>query len=176
MTTLKTRLMLFATVIFFVAANFGLADNPAVVDDRPPVKDKQSTPLALSDLNLQHDGKDVTVMFKVTDTQLIGGTRERQFPHIILHHNRMKERPSVTVRVHGDLADAFHRFALVSPDDQFVGRTIKGTGKLTIYKDFPEGVDQTPVYMLILRDVDRFQIVREGHNKAVNRSTHSRGN
>lgn len=165
MTTVEfNRPILFVTLIFTLVLSCGFGLSLAEADDAQPAEKEASTPLTLSDLNLQHDGKDVTVMFKVTDTQLIGGARDGQFPHIMLHHNRMKERPSVTVRVHGDLADAFHRFNLVAPDGQLVGRTIKGTGKLTIYKDFPEGVEQTPLYVLILRDVDKFQIVRDGHN------------
>lgn len=115
--------------------------------------------IEVTELGPQHDGQEVTVVIKITKTQLIGGDREGKYPHVKLHYPEMKMPPFMAVYAKGDLADLLHRFAFVSPDDKFVGRTIKATGKLKVIKDFPKEVDQTPVYMLDLRDWKKFQIL-----------------
>ena len=121
--------------------------------------------IAVSDLGLEHEGKEITVILKITKTQLIAGDRERKYPHVKLHHSEMKKPPYLAVYAKGELADALHRFACVAPDDRFVGRSVKATGKLTIYKDFPKGTDPTPVYLLELREWDLFQILPEENGK-----------
>ena len=73
----------------------------------------------------------------------------------------MKKPPYLGVYAKGELADALHRFACVAPDDTFVGKSFKASGKITINKKFPKGVDQTPVYLLDLRDWRKFQILPE---------------
>ena len=105
------------------------------------------------------------MIFKVTDTQLIGGEREGKYPHIKLHYAGMKKPPYLGVYARGELADVLHRFAYVSPDDRFVGRSIKASGKIKIYKDFPKGEDQTPAYFLDLREWKKFQILPEPRRK-----------
>ncbi|QDS93563.1 hypothetical protein FF011L_23330 [Roseimaritima multifibrata] len=121
--------------------------------------------VALADLGLGHDGKEVTMIFKITDTQLIAGEREGAFPHVKLHYDGMKKPPYLGVYAKGELADALHRFACVAPDDRFVGRSIKASGKIKIYKDFPKGEDKTPVYLLDLRDWKKFQILPEAEGE-----------
>lgn len=131
------------------------ADEPKPKPEEPPAV------VGVSDLGPQHEGKEVTVVLKITKAQLIGGEREGKFPHVMLHHAGMKMPPYLGVYAKGKLADALHRFACVSPDDKLVGRSVKATGRLTIHKDFPEGTDPTPVYLLDLRDWDKFQILPE---------------
>ena len=133
--------------------------------------------VALADLGPEHDGKEVTMIFEITDTQLIAGEREGAFPHVKLHYDGMKKPPYLGVYAKGELADALHRFACVAPDDRFVGRSIKASGKIKIYKDFPKGEDQTPVYVLDLRDWNKFQILPEakGEYHTVNPSGGSGG-
>lgn len=126
-----------------------------------PSNSATSTVIAPADIGLEHDGKAVTMTFKITDTQLIGGEREGEFPHIKLHYDGMKKPPYLGVYVKGELADALHRFAYVSPDDKFVGRSITASGIIKIHKDFPKGEDPTPVYILDLRDWKQFQILPE---------------
>ncbi|MFN0052337.1 MAG: SecDF P1 head subdomain-containing protein [Planctomycetales bacterium] len=126
-----------------------------------PLKHPTSTVIEPADLGPEHDGKEVTMIFKITDTQLIGGEREGAFPHVKLHYDGMKKPPHLGVYVKGELADVLHRSACVSPDDKLVGRSIKATGKITMHKDFPKGEDQTPIYHLDLRDWKKFQILPE---------------
>lgn len=111
----------------------------------------------LADLGPDHDGKEVTMVFKITDTQLIGGEREGEYPHVKLHYAGMKAAPYLAIYAKGDLADALHRFALVSPNDKFVGRSIRTSGKIKVLK----GADQIPVYILDLHEWKKFQILPE---------------
>ena len=129
-------------------------------------KDPTSTVVELADLGPQHDGKEVTMIFKITDTQLIGGDREGVFPHVKMHYEGMKKPPYLSVYVKGELADFLHRSACVSPDDKLVGRSIKASGMFKLHKDFPNGEDQTPIYYLDLRDWKKFQILREPNPKS----------
>ncbi|QDV22893.1 hypothetical protein [Aureliella helgolandensis] len=126
---------------------------------------KTPTVTALADLDLKSDGKDVTMIFKITKTQLIGGAHEGEFPNAILHYAEMKEAPHLVVYAKGELADALHRFACIGPKGRLIGRSIKVSGKIKTYTDFPEGEDQTPIYNLNLRDWKAFQILPEPEEK-----------
>jgi hypothetical protein len=119
----------------------------------------------LADLDLESDGKEVTMIFKITKTQLIAGAHEGEYPHAILHHAKMKEAPNLVVYAKGDLADALHRFSCIGPKGCLVGRSIKVSGHITVHKDFPAGEDQTPIYDLDLRDWKAFQILPEPERK-----------
>jgi len=135
---------------------FALTVAPRLPADEAPL------PLQLkpADLRPEHDGKEVTMTIKVADTQLIAGDREGQYPHVLLHQVDRLALPSLQIVAKKDLADALYRFGCVSPDDRFVGRTIRATGKLKVYKDFPKGEDQRPVYEWELREWNRFEILR----------------
>lgn len=124
-------------------------------------------PLVLkpAELRPEHDGKEVTMTLKIADTQLIGGQRDGEYPHVLLHQVDRFAVPSLQVMAKGDVADALHRYGCVAPDDRFVGRTIRATGKLKVYKDFPKGEDQRPVYVWELREWNRFEIVRPESEK-----------
>lgn len=125
------------------------------------VEYNQPDAIALSDIGLQHDGKEVTVILKVTDTQLIAGHREGEYPHVRLWHDGMKKPPHLDVIAKGELADALHRFELVAPDGRLVGQTIKASGKIQIYnKDA-----QDPGYFLNLTEWEKFQILPEPSGK-----------
>ncbi len=126
-----------------------------------PSKNSSTAVVALADLGPEHDGKEVTMIFKIADTQLIAGEREGTFPHVLLHYDGMKKAPYLSVYAKGELADVLHRFACVAPDDRFVGRSIKASGRIKIYTEFPDGEDQTPIYQLDLRDWNKFQILPE---------------
>ena len=143
-----------------LSAMVALASVHPVNADDPP-DDAQSKVLALKDLGPQHDGKEVTVILKITDTQLIAGEREGDYPHALLHYDGFRRPPYLAVYVKGELADALHRFACVAPDDRFVGRSIKASGKVMVYKDFSKGEDQRPIYHLELREWKKFQILPE---------------
>lgn len=103
------------------------------------------------------EGKEVTMIIKVTDTQLIAGDREGQFPHVKFHHEFMGKAPYLAVYAKGDVADALHRFACVAPDTNFEGRTIKASGKIRM----ETGADKISTYVLELRDWKKFQILPE---------------
>jgi len=133
--------------------------------DRLDSKNAPSTVFTPADLGPEYDGKEVTMIFKIIDTQLIGGEREGEFPHVKLHYVGMQEPPYLGVYVKGELADVLHRSACVSPDDKLVGRSIKASGRIKIHKDFPKGEDQTPAYFLDLRDWKKFQILPESTGK-----------
>ena len=148
--------LLFAFVVFVGAPMLHAED---------PSNNAKLTVIAPSDLGPEHDGKEVTMIFKIMDTQLIGGAREGKYPHVKLHYVGMKKPPFLGVYVKGELADLLHRFAYVSPDDRFVGRSIKASGKIKVYKDFPRGEDQTPIFMLDLREWKKFQILPEPRRK-----------
>ena len=133
--------------------------HPANADE--PTQSAQPKVVALKDLGPQHDGQEVTMVFKITDTQLIGGEQEGQFPHALLHYDGFRKPPFLAVVARGELADALHRFGCVAPDDRFVGRSIRASGKIKVYKDFPKGEEQRPIFELELRDWKKFQILPE---------------
>ena len=117
--------------------------------------------VAKVELHPGHDGREVTMIFKITDTQLIAGERDGTFPHVMLHYEGMQQAPSLGVYAESDLADALHRFALVAPDDRFLGRTIKATGRISTHysPNEPNRQDRGPFYQLHLRDWSRFRIL-----------------
>ena len=143
---------------FLLLAFSAFVGGPALHAD-----DARKTPsiTALADLGLQSDGQEVTMIFKITKTQLIGGAHEGEFPHAILHYAEMEEAPHLVVYAKGELGDALHRFACIGPKGCLIGRSIKVSGKIKIYTDFPEREDQTPIYNLNLRDWKAFQILPE---------------
>ena len=147
---------------FLLLAFFSFVGGPALHADDAP---KPPFITALADLGLQSDGQEVTMIFKITKTQLIGGAHEGEFPHAILHYPEMKEAPHLVVYAKGELADALHRFSCIGPKGGLIGRSIKVSGKIKIYTDFPEGEDQTPIYNLNLRDWKAFQILPEPEEK-----------
>ena len=120
---------------------------------------------SLADLGLESDGEEVTMIFKITKTQSIGGLHEGEFNHAILHYAEMKEAPHLVVYAKGDLADALHRFDCIGPKGGLIGRSVKLSGTIKIWKDFPEGVDQTPIYNLVVRDWKAFQILPQPERK-----------
>ncbi len=138
--------------------------SPAMSADESSKTDT-ATVTSLSDLNLEHDGKEVTMIFKITQTQLIGGEHEGEYPHVLLHYSEKKRTPNLSVYAKGDLADALHRFACIGPKGFLIGRSITASGVITVYKDFPKGEDQTPMYKLDLRDWKTFQILPESDGK-----------
>ncbi len=152
--------MITTTNYRFLLAIAALVGVPTLHAENPS-KNATSTVIAPADIGPEHDGKEVTMIITITDTQLIGGEHEGEFPHVKLHYVGMKKPPYLGVYAKAELADALHRFACVSPDDKFVSRSIKASGKIKIYKDFPKGEDQTPVYQLDLRDWKTFQILPE---------------
>jgi len=135
----------------------------ATLDAQVATEQDQADVIKLSDLGLQHDGKEVTVILKITDTQLIAGDREGEFPHVLLWHEDMKNPPYLGVYAKGDLADALHRLSCVTPDDHLVGRSVKATGTIEI---FNKG-DQVPAYFLNLRDWKKFQVLREPEAQSI---------
>ena len=130
-----------------------------------PLKKESATVVKLVDLVAEHDGKEVTMIFKISATQSIGGDRDGEYPHLKLHYVGMKEPPYLAVYAKGELADALHRFACIGSDGRLVGRSIKATGSIKVHKNFPKGEDQTPIYYLDLREWKKFQILPESNEK-----------
>ena len=161
MSSMTTTRPLFLVAFMLSSISLGSYSNRVLSDDA--IHRKASKPLALTDLNLQHDGKEVTIMFKVTHTQLVAGTRDGQFEHVYLHHRSA----NVQVYVHGELADAFHRFDLARSlhAKQVFGRTIRATGKVSVHQGppipGPNPTDPDPIYNVVLRDLVNFQIVAD---------------
>ena len=60
----KTRRLLIAIAALVLIPTLHGEDSP---------KSDVATVIALADLGPEHDGKEVTMIFKITDTQLIGG-------------------------------------------------------------------------------------------------------
>ncbi|XZE52544.1 hypothetical protein SH139x_004245 [Planctomycetaceae bacterium SH139] len=116
---------------------------------------------SLADLGPQSDGQEVTMIFKITKTQLIGGEHDGEFPHAILHYAEMRKAPHLVVYAKGELADALHRFSCIGPTGCLIGRSIKVSGQIKTHTDFPKGEDQTPIYNLNLRNWKAFQILPE---------------
>ena len=158
-------LSLFALVMTAAVTNW-LATDRATASDL--THGGPSTPIALADLRLEHDGKEVDVIFKVSRTQAVGGTRFGRFPHLLLHHSKLSARSNVNVWVQGQLADTFRRFDLApaSPNlpSRSVDLTIRASGKLDIHHGppRPDGKAPVPIFNLTLKDVDKFQITRDG--------------
>ena len=152
-----------ATRRYFILFAFAVfVGNPSLDADETSETDSITS---LADIGVESDGSEVTMIFKITKTQLIGGVQEGEFHHAILHYAEMKEAPHLVVYAKGDLADALHRFDCIGPNGCLIGRSIKVSGKIKIHKDFPEGTDQTPIYNLDLRDWKAFQILPEPDRK-----------
>lgn len=132
---------------------------PASRADEPRKTDRVT--ITLAELRPEHDGREVTMVLHVTQTQLIGGAREGESPHVLLHYPEMKRAPHLAVFAKGDLADALHRFACVGSQGRLIGRSIQVTGVITVHRDSPPGEHSTPGYELVARDWRSFRIPPE---------------
>jgi len=117
---------------------------------------------ALSEIRPTHEGKDATMIFKITKTQPFFGDRDGEYPHVLLHFDGM-EAGHFYVRAKGDVADALHRFACIGPKERLIGRSIKASGKIQV--DFPLDGNKPPIYNLNLTDWKSFQILPETEGK-----------
>ncbi len=113
----------------------------------------------VADLRPEYDGREVTMIFRITGTLVSKGERKGEVPHVLLQYDGMKKSPNLSVYVMGELLDLFHRFAMVSPGGMLVGRSIRASGKITVFDTFAPPSDEKPQYILELRDWKKFQIL-----------------
>lgn len=140
-------LSLLSAIVAFVHAPRLHAEEP--LQGGPPVVVRPS------ELDLQHDGKEVTLTFVVTGTELIAGEREGRYPHVMLRHQNKKDTPNLDVYATGELAGMLHRFACLAPNDTLVGRTIKASGTVKVL----DRNAKNPEYFINLRDSKEFQVL-----------------
>ena len=130
---------------------FGIEDEPE------PAKDDAIT--KITDLRPEHDGREVTMILKITAVKVSKGAEKGEVPQVMLQVAGTEKSPKMSVSAVGELHESLHRMGLSLPEGKLVGSSIKASGVITVFDTFAPPSDEEPQYYLELQDWRKFQVL-----------------